>query len=172
MRAVQPNCWLLWPTTPSHKFSNAPFNKLKILHLFPLGLCSYTENPTEIAHKAHGWFNYVFIHITHFHTTAEVFFLLKIFDIRLFYVKYQRELVDKEKRSNDLAGSRSEENLGHALCPLERQSDEAFISVSLLQSQTSEISTVSPGKHTPLPVRTIVSVMQPKDTQGVPHHGH
>lgn len=77
-------------------------------------------------------------------------------------------LVDKGKKSNDLAGSRSEENLGHALCPLE----EAFISVSLLQSQTSEISTVSPGKHTPLPVRTIVSVMQPKDTQGVPHHGH
>lgn len=67
-----------------------------------------------------------------------------ILEIRLCYAKYQSELEDKKKKSNDLVGSRSEENLGHALCPLEQQSDEAFISVSLLQSQTSEISTVSP----------------------------
>lgn len=67
----------------------------------------------------------------------------------LCYAKYQSEFEDEKKKSNDLVGSRSEENLGHALCPLEQQSDEAFISVSLLQSQTSEISTVSPvNTHT------------------------
>lgn len=83
-----------------------------------------------------------------------------------FMLNISVNLWTRRRKSNDLAGSRSEENLGHALCPLERQSDEAFISVSLLQSQTSEISTVSPGKHTPLPVRTIVSVMQPKRHTG------
>lgn len=78
----------------------------------------------------------------YFHITADLFVILLILNIRIFYAKYQSELVDK-KKSSGLVGSRSGENLGHALCPLE-QSDEAFISVSLLQSQTSEISTVSP----------------------------
>lgn len=110
----------------------------------------------------------IYPHYSFSHRCRSVFSYWRSLILGYFYAKYQRELVDKEKKSNDLAGSRSEENLGHALCPLERQSDEAFISVSLLQSQTSEISTVSPGKHTPLPVRTIVSVMQPKDTGSAP----
>lgn len=90
-------------------------------------------------------------------------------DIKLFHAKYQSE---QSGQGEEKQRSCWIPDLRRTLCPLEQQSDEAFISVSLLQSQTSEISTVSSGKHTPLPVRTIVSVMQANDTQGVPHHRH